>query len=209
MRFAIDPGGIRLMNAIARAGGPKYPAYEIKITIKRDGRTYEEARSTVVDRPGEDISLTPGDVVYLARVPRIFMVFGSTLPPGSVGGINNRRFSFENDEMSLAEALAKAGGLDPTRANAKSFFVYRFEPKPLLESVGIDVSQFPTKAAPAVYKFDLSKPDGIFLAHTFKMHDHELLAAAESPSTELITLMHPFTTSSSNAFNLTAPFFNF
>jgi polysaccharide biosynthesis/export protein len=202
MRFAIDPGGIRLMNAIARAGGPKYPAYEIKITIKRDGRTYDESMSTVVHRPSEDIYLAPGDVVYLARVPRIFMAFGSTLPPGSVGGINNRRFSFENDEMSLAEALAKAGGLDPTRADSKSFFVYRFEPKPLLESVGIDVSRFPTKAAPAVYKFDLSKPDGIFLADTFKMRDHDLLVAAESPSTEFIKLMNPLSAASSNAFNI-------
>jgi polysaccharide export outer membrane protein len=208
MRFAIDPGGIRLMNAIARAGGPKYPAYEIKITIKRDGRTYEESMSTVVHRPSEDIYLTPGDVVYLARVPRIFMAFGSTLPPGSVGGINNRRFSFENDDMSLAEALAKAGGLDPTRADSKSFFVYRFEPKPLLESVGIDVSQFPTKAAPAVYKFDLSKPDGIFLADTFKMRDHDLLVAAESPSTEFIKLMNPLSAASSNAFNISAAVVN-
>lgn len=204
MRFAIDPGGIRLMSAIARAGGPKYPAYEITVTIKRNGRTYEESMSTVVHRPVEDIYLAPGDVVYLARVPRIFMAFGSTLPPGSVGGINNRRFSFENDEMSLAEALAKAGGLDPTRANAKSFFVYRFEPKPLLESVGIDVSRFQTIMAPAIYKFDMSKPDGIFLADTFKMRDHDLLVAAESPSTEFIKLMAPLSAASSNAFNISA-----
>src|SRR5258708_25797549 len=119
------------------------------------------------------------------------MAFGSTLTTGSVGGINNRRFSFENDDMSLAEALAKAGGLDPTRADSKSFFVYRFEPKPLLESVGIDVSQFPTKASPAVYKFDLSKPDGIFLADTFKIRTHDLLVAAPSPPPESITLINP------------------
>ena len=42
LRFPVDPGGIRLMGAIARAGGPKYPAYETKITIKRNGRTYVE-----------------------------------------------------------------------------------------------------------------------------------------------------------------------
>ena len=43
LRFAADPGGIRLMGAIARAGGPKYPAYETKVTIKRNGRTYVPA----------------------------------------------------------------------------------------------------------------------------------------------------------------------
>lgn len=202
MRFAIDPGGIRLMGAIARGGGPKFPAYETKITINRNGRTYEQSMSSVVRRPGEDILLAPGDVVYLARVPRVFMAFGSTPSPGSVGGINNRRFPFDNDEMSLAEALAKAGGLDPTRADSKSFYVYRYEPKPLLESVGIDVSQFPTQLAPAVYKFDMSKPDGMFLADTFKMRDHDLLVAAESPSTEFIKLMNPLSAATSNAANI-------
>src|SRR3954471_3901550 len=44
-RFPVDPGGIRLMGAIARAGGPKYPSYETTITIKRNGRTYAESMS--------------------------------------------------------------------------------------------------------------------------------------------------------------------
>jgi polysaccharide biosynthesis/export protein len=46
--------------------------------------------------------------------------------------------------MSLAEALAKAGGLDGSRANSKSVFVYRFEPRRLMESVGLNVAGFPT-----------------------------------------------------------------
>ena len=78
LRFPIDPGGIHLLAAIARGGGPKYPAYEIKITLKRNGRTYDGSMSSVVHRPSEDILLAPGDVVFLTRVPRVFMVFGST-----------------------------------------------------------------------------------------------------------------------------------
>jgi hypothetical protein len=35
-----------------------------------------------------------------------------TPSPGSIGGTNDRRFTFEDEEMTLAEALAKAGGLD-------------------------------------------------------------------------------------------------
>ena len=82
LRFPVDPGGIRLMGAIARAGGPKYPSYESTITIKRNGRTYNELMSSVVRHPGEDILLAPGDVVFLTRIPRVFMVFGSTPSPG-------------------------------------------------------------------------------------------------------------------------------
>jgi polysaccharide biosynthesis/export protein len=201
-RFPIDPGGIRLMAAIARAGGPKYPSYESTITIKRSGRTFSESMSSVVRHPGEDVLLAPGDVVFLTRIPRIYMAFGSTPSPGSVGGINNRRFTFDNDNMSLAEALAKAGGLDPTRANSKSVFVYRFEPKPLLESIGVDVSQFPSANAPAIYKFDMSKPDGWFQADTFRMRDHDVISVAESPSTEFIKLMAPLEAATINAANI-------
>jgi polysaccharide export outer membrane protein len=204
LRFPVDPGGIRLMGAIARAGGPKYPSYETTITIKRNGHTYAESMSGVVHRAGEDVLLAPGDVVYLARLPRVFMVFGSTPSPGSIGGTNNRRFTFENDDMSLAEALGKAGGLDPVRADSKSIYVYRFEPKPLLQRIGIDVSRFPTNMAPAVYKFDMSKPDGMFLADSFKVRDHDLIVAAESPSTEFIKLMAPLNAASTNASNISS-----
>ncbi|MDA9435765.1 polysaccharide biosynthesis/export family protein [Bradyrhizobium sp. CCBAU 51627] len=203
-RFPVDPGGIRLMGAIARAGGPKYPSYESTITIKREGRTYSESMSSVVHHPSEDALLAPGDVVFLTRIPRVYMAFGSTPSPGSIGGTNNRRFTFENDNMSLAEALAKAGGLDGARADSKSIFVYRFEPKPLLEQIGIDVSQFPTKTVPAVYKFDMSKPDGWFQADTFRMRDHDVISVAESPSNEFIKLMAPLDAASTNASNISS-----
>jgi polysaccharide biosynthesis/export protein len=203
-RFPIDPGGIRLTAAIARAGGPKDPPYEITITLKRNGRTYDQSMSSVIHRPNEDVLLAPGDMVFLTRVPRVYMAFGSTPSPGSVGGINNRRFTFENDSMSLAEALAKAGGLDGFRADSKSLYVYRFEPKPLLEGVGIDVARFPTPTAPAVYAFDVSKPDGMFLADSFKMRDHDVISVAESPSTEFIKLMNTLNSATTNAYNITA-----
>jgi len=202
MRFPIDPGGIRLMSAIARAGGPKYPAYEIKISIKRDGRTYIEPMSGVVQRPSEDVLLAPGDVVFLTREPRVFLVFGSTPTPGAVGGLNDRRFSFENFDMTLAEALAKAGGLDGTRSDNKSVYLLRFEPKDLLQSAGVDVARFPTRTAPTAYSFDLSKPDGIFLAEQFRMRDQDMIVVSESPGTEFIKLMAILNSATANAFNV-------
>jgi len=201
-RFPIDPGGLHLLAAIAKAGGPKFPDYEVTVTLKRGNRTYTQYVSSVVLRPSEDVFLSPGDVVFLTRVPRIFMAFGSTPSPGSIGGTNNRRFTFENAEMSLAEALAKAGGLDGSRADSKSVFVYRFEPKRLLESVGFNVAGFPTVQVPAVYKFDMSKPDGWFQADSFRMRDHDVISVAESPSTEFIKVMAPLDAATTNAANI-------
>lgn len=202
LRFAIDPGGIRLMGAIARAGGPKYPAYETKVTIKRNGRTFVQAMSAVVHRPSEDALLAPGDVVYLSREPRVFMVLGATPSPGSIGGTNNRRFTFENDTMTLAEAVAKAGGLDGLRADSRSVYVMRYEPKPLLEAAGIDASRFPTQMAPTAYAFDMSKPDGFFYADSFKIRDHDLVVVSEAPSTEIIKFMTMLNSVTTNAVNI-------
>jgi polysaccharide biosynthesis/export protein len=209
LRFAVDPGGIRVMGAIARAGGPKYPAYETKITIKRAGRTYEELMTSVVDRPNEDTLLAPGDVVYLARDPRFFIVLGSTPSPGSIGGTNNRRFTFENDEMSLAEAIAKAGGLDGARADSRSLYVMRFEPKPLLSKAGIGVAQFPGPSVPTAYAFDMSKPDGMFFADAFKIRNRDLIVVSESPSTEIIKFMATLNSVTTNADNISATAANF
>jgi polysaccharide biosynthesis/export protein len=186
LRFPVDPGGIRVMGAIARAGGPKNPSWETKVKIKRGSKTYTETMSSIVRHPEEDAFLAPGDVVYLSREPRVFMVFGSTPSPGSIGGTNNRRFTFENDRMTLAEAIAKAGGLDGARANSPAVYVLRLEPRNLLKSAGIDVERFPGELVPTVYNFDWSKPDGLFFADSFQIRDHDAIVVSESPSTELI-----------------------
>ncbi|MDR3465942.1 MAG: polysaccharide export protein [Xanthobacteraceae bacterium] len=202
LRFPIDPGGIHLLSAIARAGGPKYPAYETKIKIKRAGRIYTQPMASVLHRASEDVLLAPGDVVFLTREPRVFMVFGSTPSPGAVGGVNDRRFAFDNFDMTLAEALAKAGGLDGTRSDSRSVYLFRFEPKELLESAGVEAARFPTRAAPTAYAFDMSKPDGMFLAEQFRMRDQDMIVVSESPGTEFIKLMTVLNSATTNAYNI-------
>jgi polysaccharide export outer membrane protein len=202
LRFPVDPGGIRVLGAIARAGGPKNPAWETKVRIKRGGRTYIETMSSIVRHPEEDAFLAPGDVVYLSREPRIFMVFGSTPSPGSIGGTNNRRFTFENDSMTLAEAIAKAGGLDGARANSPSVYVLRLEPRNLLKSAGIDVERFKGDLVPTVYNFDWSKPDGMFFADSFQIRDHDAIVVSESPSTELLKFFNLMIAGTDTAVNI-------
>lgn len=202
LRFPVDPGGIRVLGAIARAGGPKYPSWETKVRIKRGGRTYTETMSSIVRHPEEDAFLAPGDVVYLSREPRIFMAFGSTPSPGSIGGTNNRRFTFENDSMTLAEAIAKAGGLDGTRANSPSVYVLRLEPRHLLKSAGIDVERFGGELVPTVYNFDWSKPDGMFFADSFQIRDHDAIVVSESPSTELVKFFQLMIAGTDTAVNI-------
>lgn len=185
-RFSLDPGGIRLTEAIARAGGPKNPSYEERVDVKRRGVVQSAELSTVVKDPSQDLLLRPGDLVYVERRPRIFMVFGATPPPGAVGGLNNRRFTFEDDNMSLAEGVAKAGGLDNLRASPDEFFLLRFEAPAVLSALGVDPTRWVgARRIPVVYKVNLNAADGFFLASKFYLRDQDVIFVGEALNVSL------------------------
>ena len=200
--FSLDPGGVRLLEAIARAGGPKNPPYETTVTIQREGVTRRAAMSDIVRDPSENVPLRPNDVVYLTHDQKVFMVLGATLSPGSIGGTNNRRFTFDNDTMSLTEALAKAGGLDSTRADPKEVFLFRWERRSTLAAAGADVSRYTSEIIPTVYTVDLRKGDSFFLANSFNIRDKDLLFVSESPSVDLVKFLNIVSGITSNANNI-------
>jgi polysaccharide export outer membrane protein len=184
-RLTIDPGGLRVLEAITRAGGPRNPPYETIVTIKRGDYTTRALLSAVVKRPDQNPYLSPGDTVFVSREARYYIALGSTPTPGSIGGTNNRRFTFENDEMTLAEAAAKAGGLEPTRADPRAVFLYRMEPRQVLEQLGVDVSGYSGPEIPTIYTSDFSRGDSFFIATDFAMRNRDIIYVAEAPAVGL------------------------
>lgn len=201
LQFSIDPGGVKLLNAVARAGGPKYPDYETTVSIQRNGVTHRAWLSAIVKDPSQNVDLRPGDVVYLSRDQRIYMTLGATPSPGAVGGVNNRRFPFEAETMTLAEAVSKAGGLDSSRADPRAVFLYRLEPKSVLERAGLDVSRFPGSLVPTVYRSDLQQGGGFFIANSFLIRDRDMVFVSEDPSAEFSKFMSVVNGLTGNAVN--------
>jgi polysaccharide export outer membrane protein len=188
-RFALEPGGTRLLNAIARAGGTRNPGYETVITLQRRGRVDQALLTSIIANPSYNIALQPGDVVYASREQRFYMVFGATPAPGGVVGSQNRRFTFEVENLTVAEAVARAGGLDDLRADPRSVFLFRNEPKKLLQEMGVDVSRFREATVPTVYTLDLSDTQGFFIANSFYMRHKDLIFVSDSPSRDLIKFL--------------------
>lgn len=186
LRFAVDPGGVRLLGAIARAGGPKDAPHETLVSVQRGRHNAEMPMSALLKSPAANIEMAPGDVVYLSRKQKVFMAFGATPSPGSIGGINDRRFSFDDDSMSLSEAVAKAGGLDPTRADATAVFIFRTEPREKLADMGVDVTAYDGPTVPTVYVGDWSRSDAFFLASTFFIRDKDVIFVSEHPNTDFL-----------------------
>ena len=106
-----------------------------------------------------------------------------------MGGQQNRRFPFDAENLTMAEAVAKAGGLQDQRADPRSVFLFRLEPKRLLQDIGVDVSRYQEDLIPTVYTVDLSDTQGFFLANSFYMRHKDVIFVSDSPSVDLIKFL--------------------
>ena len=182
--FSIEPGGERILGAVSRAGGPKFPAYESLVTLQRGPTTAKAFLSEILRNPDQNIRLQPGDTVYVSRTPRYYLALGA-VGPGQYLGLVNRRLPFEDTRLSLASAIAKVGGLSDDRANARGAFVYRFEHRAALASIGVPLQPDTPAIIPTIYYVDISDPAGYFHANQVLMRDDDLIYVSNSPSTDL------------------------
>jgi polysaccharide export outer membrane protein len=198
--IALRPGGIRLLTAIARAGGSRYPAHSSLVTVQRKGRTENALLTSIITDPRQNIQLAPEDVVIVTNEPRVFMAFGATGNIGSQQSIGNfvanttntaysRRFIIDRENMSLAEALATAGGPDHERADTRSLFLFRYMPAETLRRAGIDISTFPLPQVPTVFTVDLGQAEGYFLANHLYMKHNDIIYVSDSPAVDLVKFL--------------------
>lgn len=173
--FSLDPGGETLMGAIARAGGPRFPAYETVVSLQRAGSVEKARLSQIVTDPSQNLSLEPGDSIYVSHDPEYFLAMGATGQTSSLGPLD-RRIAFGGETVTLSDALARAGGLEDDRANARALFVYR-----LAHSGPGQVSP----PVPTVYVTDLRDPRGYIYASQFIMRPEDLIFVSNAPVTDL------------------------
>ena len=177
-RVPLSLKGDRLLDLIAAAGGAKTPVYETFVRLSRDGATATIPMEMLVSDPAENIYAYPGDVLTLVRLPQSFTVFGAT---GA-----NAQVNFTAERMTLVEALAKAGGLQDLRADPAGVFLFRFEPPPIVKTLGRpQLGTGPEGSSPMVYRLDLSDAKSYFLAQRFPIHDKDIIYVANADFNEL------------------------
>jgi polysaccharide export outer membrane protein len=193
--ISLRPGGLRLLSGIARAGGSRFAGYDTIVTLQRRGRTEQALLTSIIKDPAQNIQLVPADVVYVTYQPRIFLAFGATSAAQgtvSIGGASvqaGRRLSFDAENLTLAEALAKAGGLQNDRADPRSVFLFRYVPRLLLESAGVDVTNIVVPDVPTVFTLDLTQAEGYFLANSFYMKHKDVIFVSDSPSVDFLKFL--------------------
>src|SRR5207249_3945753 len=129
--------------------------------------------ATLIADPAQDIFAEPGDVLTLVRRPQTFSIFGA------IG--KNAAITFNSDHLSLAEALAKAGGLLDERADPRAVFLFRYEPVQLVEALAQPIATgAPTGMSPIAYRLDLNEAKSYLLARRFPVHDKDVIFVANA-----------------------------
>jgi polysaccharide export outer membrane protein len=184
-KFQIRPNE-RVLDVIARAGGLKFAGYESFVTLQRKGRSTTVFFPTLIADPRENIFVTGGDTLYIYREQQKFVAVGALGAGGVTSGVTGL-FPFEQERLSLNEALAKAGGLVDTRANASNVFIYRVELRDALERMGLDTSKFAPdqKFIPTVYRVNYRDPSVFFFTQRFQMRHKDAIYVANADSVEL------------------------
>ncbi len=198
--FVLDPGGERLLGALARAGGPKYPPYESIVTLQRGGDTERAFVSELMRDPSQNVPLVGGDTIFVSRQQRYFLALGA-LGPGQYLGLVNRRLPFEDSYLSLADAIAKVGGLSDDRANARAVFIYRGEDRDTLIGFGATATPGLAAVVPTVYYLDLIEPSGYFMATKFGVRNEDLIYVSNAPATDLAKFLALILSASYSAAN--------
>lgn len=198
-RFDVPTSGLRLIEALAKAGGTRQPSFETEITVTRGDVSSTVWLDEVMRDQRNNVWLQPRDTVHVLHRPRSFTAFGAVRTQSHV--------PFKTESLSLAEALAQSGGLHDSFADAGGVFLFRFEPQDRLEQAGYarNATAF-GEGIPTIYRLDFKKPQSFLMARSFMMQDKDIIYVANAPGAELrkfvTTILSPLLVSSRSLLNL-------
>jgi polysaccharide export outer membrane protein len=173
----LTPRRERLIDALAAAGGVKQPVDKTTMQVTRDNKTYALPLQTIIRDPQQNIVLKPGDVITALFQPLSFTVLGATG--------KNEEVNFEAQGISLAQGLARAGGLLDARSDARGVFIFRYESANVLDWPLQPPRTTPDGKVPVIYRADLKDPATFFAAQNFMIKNKDLMFVSNASSVEL------------------------
>jgi len=176
-RVPLVPGNERLLDALAAAGGVRQPVNKMTIQVTRAENVYSLPLETIIRDPKQNVPLLPGDVVTALFQPYSFTALGATG--------KNEEVNFETQGITVAQAIARSGGLVDSRSNPKGVFIFRFEPKDALSWPHEPVKTTVDNLVPTVFRLDLSDPNSFFLIQNFPIENKDILYVSNAPITEI------------------------
>ena len=193
-RYPISIEGDRLLDVIAAAGGTKFPARETYVTFIRGNKRALQLVTGIVDDPNENIYVARGDRVYLSHDPKRYTVLGAVTKPGI--------YVFQSANINVLEAVASAGGLLDSRADASGLFVFRYERPATLDQIGVAYKRVIGERVPTIYRIDMSHAKSYFYAQSFLLRDKDSVFVSNAKSVEVSKMLRVLNLATSSVGNI-------
>ena len=177
LRMPLTPVGERLLDALAAAGGVRQPIGKVTLQVTRGERFESMPLDLVIRDPRQNVPLAAGDVVTALFQPLSFSVLGATG--------RNEELPLEAQGITLAQALARSGGLIDNRASPQGVFVFRYEQADAIDWPRQPVARTAEGLVPVVYRLDLRSPAGFFHMQNFPVRHRDVLYVSNAPAAEL------------------------
>jgi polysaccharide export outer membrane protein len=174
-RFPLSANNDRLMDALASAGGPTKPPADVLVTVVRGSNSVSAPLSVLMRDADQNLRLAPGDQIRLLYQPRKYSTFGALT--------RDQQLTIEDDRLTLAAAVSRAGGLDTNSADASSVLLFRFERPQIASLLGVDLPAT-IKGVPIVYRLNLRDPAGYLISNSFEVQADDLIYVPRSDVTE-------------------------
>lgn len=174
----VTVAGARILDVIATAGGTAVETYAAQVTLRRGNTVATANLEDLFDRAENNVPVRPGDVVLVSDLAETFTVFGAANAP--------QEFKFETKRVTLAEGLARAGGLNTLLADARGVFLFRFEPDHIAKAIDPRaVTAAEGSMVPVIYQLNLKDPKSFFMMKLFELRDEDIVFISEHPAAEL------------------------
>ncbi len=161
----------RLLDVIASAGGAVSQTQDMVVRFSRGGQYVEERLDRIRAGAADDLLLAAGDRIELIKEPQTFVVMGATSKVSQL--------PFDQTNLTLAEAIARASGPNDAQADAKGVFLFRYAAPatPGAERV------------PTIYRLDLMEPANYFLSQRFAMRDKDVILISNAAINSIAKLV--------------------
>lgn len=165
-RIPLTAARERLLDVLAIAGGAQSTTagadgLDLDVHLVRGDKSVSVRLGDLRAEDAANLVIMPGDRIELRRAARTYTAFGATEKVSQI--------PFSAEQVSLAEAVARASGPADARANAHGVYLFRIE----RDTTGKTLR-------PVVYHIDMMKPQSYFLAQMFEMQDKDVILFANS-----------------------------
>jgi polysaccharide biosynthesis/export protein len=190
-RYSLSLAHETLLDVVALSGGPTHSPQDTVVKVNRRGQEASTSLTRIQTIAAENIPVEPQDRIQVDYLPRTYISYGAS---GRVAQLH-----FDSDTVSLAEAVARVGGLDDNRANPEAVYLFRFERPTNAQTLGlITANATPTQAMsvpaipgampqglPVIYKVNMRDPQTYFAIQQFAMQDKDMIYIANAPTVQL------------------------